>query len=142
MGPSLLCAVPAMGRHHSKRHHCRPRRLPASLRVRCPGTRDPQIKINYVATDGWIQHIRQRLAVLNGEILVEKAWKPTLQRLRDDSLMEVIAVLSLVFNFLQVFPNILITSYQLKLCQNNYVLVSTSGSLLQRTPSASIYRWG
>ena len=46
---------------------------------------------------------------------------------------------SISYRCFQIF---LITSYQLKLCQNNYVLVSTSGSLLQRTPSASIYRWG
>ena len=37
---------------------------------------------------GWIAHIRDRLRALRGQISVEKAWNPELQRLGDTSIME------------------------------------------------------
>ena len=37
-------------------------------------------------------HIRGHLSTLSGSILIEDAWKPHLQRLGDDSIMEVIAI--------------------------------------------------
>ena len=37
---------------------------------------------------GWISHIRNRLRELNGQLLVEKAWRPDLQRKGDTAIME------------------------------------------------------
>jgi len=51
----------------------------------CPG-----IDIDYLS-HGLIPHIRQRLKMLEGEIAVEDAWHPYLQREGDDSLMELFA---------------------------------------------------
>ena len=55
-----------------------------------PVLASPDISIDYLGI-GWIPHIRSRLAALKGSMAVEKAWQPKLQRLNDDSLMEVVA---------------------------------------------------
>ncbi len=44
--------------------------------------------------DGWLLHLRQRLAHLNGSIWVEEAWTPKLQRVGDASIMEALTNLS------------------------------------------------
>lgn len=46
-------------------------------------------EIDYVA-NGWIPHIRRRLASLGGEIAVKDAWQTRIQRYNNDSPMEVI----------------------------------------------------
>ncbi len=50
----------------------------------------PDIDIDYLSR-GLIPHIRHRLKMLEGEIAVEDAWRPYLQRKGDDSLMELFA---------------------------------------------------
>jgi ribonuclease HI len=50
----------------------------------------PDIKIDYMP-QGLIHHIRSRLRALSGELHVEKAWSPQLQRKEDDSIMERVA---------------------------------------------------
>ena len=55
-----------------------------------PVLSSPTIPISY-AGQGLIPHIRDRLRALDGQIEVEKAWRPHLQRINDDSIMENIA---------------------------------------------------
>ena len=55
-----------------------------------PVLMSPDIVIDYVGK-GWILHIRERLSALNGRLAIEKAWRPYLQCLHDDALMEVIS---------------------------------------------------
>lgn len=55
-----------------------------------PVLEQPDIEIDYVPC-GWIPHIRDHLRAIGGQISIEKTWRPQLQRLGDDSLMEVIA---------------------------------------------------
>ena len=50
----------------------------------------PQIQINYLNV-GWLPHLRAILTVLGEWISIENAWSPCLQRMGDDSLMEIIA---------------------------------------------------
>ena len=56
----------------------------------CHVFESPDIPITYLPT-GWIPHIRGQLCALDGGILIKDAWKPHLQRLNDESSMEVIA---------------------------------------------------
>ena len=55
-----------------------------------PVLSSPAIEIDYVGI-GWLPHIRNRLRALDGQLEVEKAWSPSLQRVNDDSIMEHIA---------------------------------------------------
>ena len=55
-----------------------------------PVLRSPAIPIDYVG-QGLIAHLRDRLRALDGQLAVEKAWQPSLQRVGDDSIMEPIA---------------------------------------------------
>jgi hypothetical protein len=55
-----------------------------------PVLESPDIPIDYLGI-GWIPHIRSRLSALQGSLSVEKAWRPRLQRMDDDSLLEIIA---------------------------------------------------
>jgi hypothetical protein len=52
-----------------------------------PFLEDCSIKLRHME-DGWLLHLRQRLAHLNGSIWVEEAWTPKLQRVGDSSIME------------------------------------------------------
>jgi hypothetical protein len=58
-----------------------------------PFLEDCSIKLRHME-DGWILHLRQRLAHLNGSIWVEEAWTPKLQRVGDISIMEALTNLS------------------------------------------------
>ena len=56
----------------------------------CHVFESPDIPITYLPT-GWLPHIRGQLCALDRGILIKDAWKPHLQRLNDESSMEVIA---------------------------------------------------
>ena len=54
-----------------------------------PVLSSPNIIIDYAGI-GWVPHIRAWLAALNASLEVEKAWRARIQRLDDDSLVEVV----------------------------------------------------
>ena len=60
--------------------------------------------IDYLA-NGWIPHLRTGLRRLKGRISIEQAWQPKLQRLHDDSIMEVIAAKAAVTKRIRLLAN-------------------------------------
>jgi len=50
----------------------------------------PELPIDDIVR-GWTPHLHKCLAALDGRVSIEWVWRPTLQRLDDQSLIEVIA---------------------------------------------------
>jgi len=56
----------------------------------CQAMELPEVPIDYIGR-GWIPHLRIKLVALDGRVLIERVWRARLQRLNDQSLIEVIA---------------------------------------------------